>query len=49
MGQVSAFREISIVFAVIIGVIFLNEGLTLRRVGAALMITIGAIILSIGR
>ncbi len=48
MGQVSALREISIVFAVIIGVLFLKEKLTLRRSGAALLIAIGAIMLSRG-
>jgi drug/metabolite transporter (DMT)-like permease len=48
MGQVSALREVSIVFAAIIGVVFLKEALTLRRAGATLMIAIGAIVLSAG-
>jgi drug/metabolite transporter (DMT)-like permease len=46
MGRVSALRETSILFAVIIGVVFLKEKPTLPRMAAALMIAGGAIALS---
>ena len=45
MGRVSALRETSILFAVIIGVVFLKEKPTLPRIAAALMIAGGAIAL----
>jgi drug/metabolite transporter (DMT)-like permease len=46
MGRVSALRETSILFAVVIGVVFLKEKLTPARLTAALMIAGGAIALS---
>jgi drug/metabolite transporter (DMT)-like permease len=46
MGQVSALRETSILFAAVIGVVFLKEKLTLPRTIAAVMIAGGAIALS---
>lgn len=46
MGQVSALRETSILFAAVIGVVFLKEKLTVARMVAALMIAGGAIALS---
>jgi uncharacterized membrane protein len=46
MGRVSALRETSILFAVIIGVVFLKEKPTFPRMAAALMIAAGAIALS---
>ena len=46
MGRVSALRETSILFAVVIGAVFLKEKLTPARVTAALMIAGGAIALS---
>jgi drug/metabolite transporter (DMT)-like permease len=48
MGQVSALRETSILFAALIGVVFLRERLTPRRVAGALMIAGGAVALSMG-
>jgi drug/metabolite transporter (DMT)-like permease len=48
MGQVSALRETSILFAVLIGRVFLGERLTLGRIVAGVTIAIGAICLSIG-
>jgi drug/metabolite transporter (DMT)-like permease len=47
MGQVSALRETSILFAVLMGRIFLREPLTLNRIVAGTTIAIGAICLSI--
>jgi drug/metabolite transporter (DMT)-like permease len=46
MGRVSALRETSILFAVVIGVVFLKETLTPARLTAALMIAGGAVALS---
>ena len=46
MGRVSALRETSILFAAVIGVVFLKEKLTPARITAALMIAGGAIALS---
>ncbi|WP_404711927.1 EamA family transporter [Sphingomonas sp. MMS24-J13] len=43
MGPVSALRETSVVFAALIGRIFLRERLTWRRLGACIVIAIGAI------
>lgn len=49
MGQVSALRETSILFAALIGMIFLKEKPTLPRLGAALMIAGGAMMLAMER
>jgi drug/metabolite transporter (DMT)-like permease len=46
MGQVSALRETSILFAAVIGVVFLKEKLTWPRIGAAVMIAAGAVALT---
>jgi drug/metabolite transporter (DMT)-like permease len=42
IGPVSALRETSIVFAALIGRVFLSEPLTARRLGACLVIAAGA-------
>ena len=42
MGVVSALRETSVVYAAIIGRIFLRERLTARRIGSCLAIAMGA-------
>ena len=42
MGQVSALRETSVLFAAVIGMTFLKERLTPARLGAAAMIAAGA-------
>jgi drug/metabolite transporter (DMT)-like permease len=46
MGQVSALRETAILFAAIIGVVFLREAWSWRRLGAATIIATGAVMLS---
>jgi len=46
MGQVSALRETSILFAAAIGAVFLREAVTPRRVIAAVIIVVGAIALA---
>jgi drug/metabolite transporter (DMT)-like permease len=47
MGQVSALRETSILFAAVIGAVFLKERLTVRRLLGAAMIAGGAVALSL--
>ena len=46
MGQVSALRETSILFAALIGAVFLKEPVTWPRASAAAMIAAGAVVLS---
>jgi drug/metabolite transporter (DMT)-like permease len=48
MGQVSALRETSILFAAVLGALFLKERVTLPRAGAAAMIAAGAVVLAAG-
>lgn len=45
MGAVSALRETSVVFAVLLGRIVLGEGLTARRLAASLVIALGAVLI----
>ncbi len=45
MGSVSALRETSVLFAVLLGRMFFGEALTARRILAALVIAAGAICL----
>lgn len=47
MGTVSALRETSVLFAALIGWLFLGEKLSMRRILSCLLITIGAIILGL--
>ena len=42
MGAVSALRETSVVFAALLGVMFLGERLTLQRIAACIVIATGA-------
>jgi drug/metabolite transporter (DMT)-like permease len=48
MGPISALRETSVVFAAIIGRLFLSESLTLYRVVACIVIAAGAALLGYG-
>jgi drug/metabolite transporter (DMT)-like permease len=45
MGMVSALRETSVLFAALIGWMFLKEKLTLRRIVSCVVIALGAIVL----
>jgi drug/metabolite transporter (DMT)-like permease len=49
MGTVSALRETSVLFAAVIGSVFLGEKLTQRRIVAAVLIATGAIVLGMQR
>jgi uncharacterized membrane protein len=46
---VSALRETSIVFAVIIGLVFFNEQLNLARLTSVVATLLGAVILKVSR
>jgi uncharacterized membrane protein len=45
MGSVSALRETSVLFAVLLGRIFFGEALTVRRIISVLVIAAGALCL----
>lgn len=45
MGPVSALRETSVVFAALIGWLFLGETLTVRRLGSCALVAAGAVVL----
>ena len=45
-GPITALRETSVVFAALIGRLFLGEPLTARRIGSCLVVTVGAICLA---
>ena len=47
MGPVSALRETSVVFAALIGRIFLHEPLTARRLAACGVIALGAVCITL--
>ncbi len=47
LGAVSALRETSVIFATLIGFILLKEGNWKRRLGAAVLMTIGIIIIGL--
>jgi drug/metabolite transporter (DMT)-like permease len=42
IGPISALRETSVVFAILIGRVFLGEALTVRRLTACAMVAVGA-------
>lgn len=44
-GPITALRETSVIFAVLIGWLFIGETLTLRRIVACLIVAVGAILL----
>jgi drug/metabolite transporter (DMT)-like permease len=46
-GLVTAVRETSVVFAVLIGALFLGEQLTLRRLAACVIVAVGAVFVSL--
>jgi drug/metabolite transporter (DMT)-like permease len=47
LAEVAAIREISVVFAALIGMIFLKEQFGPRRVAAAVMIAVGIVLISV--
>jgi drug/metabolite transporter (DMT)-like permease len=49
MGPVSAMRETSALFAVVMGCVFLKEKFTMQKCVAALLIVAGNIVLHLGK
>lgn len=47
LGAVSALRETSVIFAALIGFIFLHEGNWLRRLGAAVLMAVGVALIGL--
>lgn len=47
LGAVSALRETSVIFAALIGFIFLKEGNWIRRLGAAILMAIGVALIGL--
>lgn len=48
LGPITALRETSVIFGAILGTIVLKEGFGARRIGAALLVTVGIALLAIG-
>jgi drug/metabolite transporter (DMT)-like permease len=48
MAPVVALRETSVVFAAIIGSVFLHEGFAVRRIAASVVVVAGIVLLSVG-
>ena len=47
LGAVSALRETSVIFAALIGFIFLKEGNWMRRLGAAVLMAVGVALIGL--
>jgi drug/metabolite transporter (DMT)-like permease len=47
MGPVAAVRETSVVFAALIGAIFMGESFGLRRIAAAILIAAGIVLMNL--
>ncbi len=49
IGPIVALRETSVVFAAILGSVILKEGFAKKRVGAALLVALGVVLMAFGR
>jgi drug/metabolite transporter (DMT)-like permease len=49
LGPVSAVRETSVIFGAVLGTFVLKEGFGLRRIAAAIMVTVGIVLLAAPR
>jgi drug/metabolite transporter (DMT)-like permease len=49
LGPVTALRETSVIFGTVLGTVVLKEGFGLRRVAAALLVTVGIVLLAVMR
>ena len=47
LGAVSALRETSVIFAALIGFVFLKEGNWARRLGAAVLMAVGVALIGL--
>ena len=46
LGPVSAMRETSVIFGAVLGALVLKEGFGARRIAAALLVTVGIVLLA---
>ena len=46
LGPVSAVRETSVIFGAVLGALVLKEGFGLRRIAAAVLVTVGIVLLA---
>jgi drug/metabolite transporter (DMT)-like permease len=49
LGPVSALRETSVIFGAVLGTIVLREGFGPRRIAAAVLVTVGIVLLAMLR
>jgi drug/metabolite transporter (DMT)-like permease len=49
LGPVSAVRETSVIFGAVLGTIVLKEGFGVRRIAAAVLVTVGIVLLAVLR
>ena len=49
LGPVSAVRETSVIFGAVLGAIVLKEGFGPRRIAAAMLMTVGIVLLAVSR
>ena len=49
LGPVSALRETSVIFGAVLGTIVLKEGFGPRRIAAAVLVTVGIVLLAMLR
>jgi drug/metabolite transporter (DMT)-like permease len=49
LGPVSAVRETSVIFGAVLGTLVLKEGLGARRIAAAVLVTVGIVLLAVSR
>jgi drug/metabolite transporter (DMT)-like permease len=49
LGPVSAVRETSVIFGAVLGTLVLKEGFGPRRIAAAVMVTVGIVLLAVAR
>jgi drug/metabolite transporter (DMT)-like permease len=49
LGPVSALRETSVIFGAVLGTLVLREGFGLRRIAAAVLVTVGIVLLAVLR
>jgi drug/metabolite transporter (DMT)-like permease len=49
LGPVSALRETSVIFGAVLGTIVLREGFGPRRIAAAVLVTVGIVLLALLR
>ena len=49
LGPVTALRETSVIFGAVLGTVVLKEGFGPRRIAAAVLVTVGIVLLAVMR